>query len=319
MAGITDHCCRVVDGTRAGDSLRRVDPRARATTTPRQETTTPSGGGMTAGTMVAFFFFESSMGSQGFLEKRGAGRTTRSPRRAKGGWLGGGGGLCGPGALQLSEPTPFSRREPLGLRLPLGSKHHWALRKKGGIQMSTFLGDPKGPRRRSNNRRQGGMLTRWMWTGLGTCQPVSVVLFVSATKHPRNRGPRACLRPAKKAEGKSLRQSTAETPSARKRMRPASFLPLQVCAGPAILAPSRPAMWFLETKPSQTSEFLSSCVMLNPARSGGTPRPRRALARRGMAQRHSAGRWWMDGFAASMTTTSRLGLRRGRPKTTEIR
>lgn len=89
-----------VERTRAGDSLRRDDPsRARrATTTPRQETHDSSGGGDGSGDDGHVFFslskFHLGGGGvpRGSWKKRGAGRTTRSPRRAQGvaGWLGSG-------------------------------------------------------------------------------------------------------------------------------------------------------------------------------------------------------------------------------------
>lgn len=145
-----------VERTRAGDSLRRDDPsRARrATTTPRQETHDSSGGGDGSGDDGHVFFLSQNSiwgggGPKGFLEKTGSGTDNSiAPQGPRGGWLAGK-WLRGPGALQLSERTPFSRRRRESLRLALGNKRHW----RTGFKMSTFLGDPsKGPRRRSSDR-----------------------------------------------------------------------------------------------------------------------------------------------------------------------
>lgn len=88
---------------------------------------------MTAGTMVVFFSLsQNSMGGrggfQGFLEETGSGTDNSiAPQGPRGGWLAGK-WLRGPGALQLSERTPFSRptddeKAPFD---PLGNKRHWA-------------------------------------------------------------------------------------------------------------------------------------------------------------------------------------------------
>lgn len=188
------HVCTRRDGsvetTRAGDSLRRDDPRARA----RQphlgkKPSTPSDGGDDSGDDGRLFFsLKIPRDPQGFLEKTGSG-TDNSIAPQGQGWLAGEWLRADPERCNCpterpshDEQTPSGPREQTSLALG---------RQTGGIPMSAFLGDPKGPRRRSSDRRhwQGGMcsLLSAMWTGLGTCLPVSVVLvelFVSATKTP---------------------------------------------------------------------------------------------------------------------------------------
>lgn len=146
-----------VERTRAGDSLRRDDPsRARAERQPHlgKKPTTPAAVVTAAGTMVIFFSLSQNSiwggrGPKGFLEKTGSGTDNSiAPQGPRGGWLAGK-WLRGPGALQLSERAPFSRRLRESLRLALGNKRHW----RTAFKMSTFLGDSsKGPRRRSSDR-----------------------------------------------------------------------------------------------------------------------------------------------------------------------
>lgn len=159
----SDHCRygvprTIVERTRAGDSLRRDDPsRARAERQPHlgKKPTTPAAVVTAAGTMVIIFSLSQNSIWGGGGVPRGSWKKTGSgtdnaiaPQGPRGGWLAGK-WLRGPGALQLSERTPFSRRRRESLRLALGNKRHW----RTGFKMSTFLGDPsKGPRRRSSDR-----------------------------------------------------------------------------------------------------------------------------------------------------------------------
>lgn len=191
-----------VERTRAGDSLRRDDPsRARAERQPHlgKKPTTPAAVVTAAGTMVIFFFLSqnSIWGGgrvpRGSWKKRGAGRTTRSPRRAQ--------GVAGWEVVARTRSVATVRTNALlttTTRIPpFGSRKQTPL--EDGIQDEHVSGrsiQGSETAEQRPRRLMRGMMLSAMWTGLGTfCR---VVCFGRRQNTPRIGGtpPRACLRSA---------------------------------------------------------------------------------------------------------------------------
>lgn len=266
---------------------------------------------MTAGTTIVFFP-ENSLGPPRVPGKNGErdGQLDRPAGPRVAGW---GVVACGPGALQLSDRTPFSRR----------ANSVWP---SGTNVTGPGATDGRDSDERISGRSQGSetaeqrpqalagrdVLTAQRdvdWSGdlsPCVCRVGRVVCF--GDKNTPGIGGAHVSGQQQKSRGQ---KSPPQRSTARRDPRLANGCPRCRFSAPPSWCPARPASWFLEMKASRTSEFLSSCcVVLNP-RSGATPRP---SARIGTAWHGPAAQ--MDSVAASMTTTTGLGLRRGRPETT---